>query len=246
MRSLRGSEGRSRSLLDRSGPRPTRSLDGGGGGGGGAGARSPGLMPALSAAAVGRNTLTWREGGGGGDGSGRRRWFYFDAVGWRGGGFDRRDRFLDHWRLDRERARLRPRASSTTSGAGASARVAGVNFLTRRAGIGCFAARRRASAAELRRVRRRQRWRQRQRPVPVRALPARLRLQALRASAATARFTTLTARLTAVSFFGKYLFRIFSASSLETEFDGTLTSTPSRRTSSMSRFVSSFSSLARS
>jgi len=31
-----------------------------------------------------------------------------------------------------------------------------------------------------------------------------------------------------------------------TEFEGTLTSTPSRRTSSMSRFVSSFSSLARS
>src|ERR1043166_4250806 len=36
-----------------------------GGGGGGAGARSPGRMPAFKAAAVGRKTLTWREGGGG-------------------------------------------------------------------------------------------------------------------------------------------------------------------------------------
>src|SRR6185369_471243 len=62
----------------------------------------------------------------------------------------------------------------------------------------------------------------------------------------TARLTTFTARLTVASFFGKYLFRIFSASSLDTEFDGTLTSTPSRRTSSMSRLVSSFNSLARS
>jgi hypothetical protein len=62
----------------------------------------------------------------------------------------------------------------------------------------------------------------------------------------TARFTTFTARLTVVSFFGKYLVRIFSASYLETELEGKLTSTPSRRTSSMSRLVSSFNSLARS
>src|SRR5215208_8263211 len=40
-----------------------------------------------------------------------------------------------------------------------------------------------------------------------------------------ARFTTLTVRLTAASFFGKYLFQIFSAISLDTELDGTLTST---------------------
>src|SRR5215210_579386 len=33
------------------------------GGGVGTGARSPGLIPAFSAAAVGRKTLTWREGG---------------------------------------------------------------------------------------------------------------------------------------------------------------------------------------
>src|SRR6185369_11933956 len=36
-----------------------------GGGGAGAGARSPGRMPAFKAAAVGRNTLTCLEGGGG-------------------------------------------------------------------------------------------------------------------------------------------------------------------------------------
>ena len=55
-----------------------------------------------------------------------------------------------------------------------------------------------------------------------------------------------TARLTAASFFGKYLSRIFSASSFEMEFEGTLTSTPSRRTSSIRRLVSIFRSLARS
>src|ERR1051326_6597407 len=60
-RSLRGNDGRSRKRLLRS---PGRSRAGGGGGGGGAGARSPGLIPALSAAAVGRMTLTWRDGGG--------------------------------------------------------------------------------------------------------------------------------------------------------------------------------------
>ncbi|MGH8527125.1 MAG: hypothetical protein ACREXY_23850, partial [Gammaproteobacteria bacterium] len=36
--------------------------------------------------------------------------------------------------------------------------------------------------------------------------------------------TTFTARLTVTSFLGKYLLRIFSANSLETELDGTLTS----------------------
>jgi hypothetical protein len=61
-----------------------------------------------------------------------------------------------------------------------------------------------------------------------------------------ARFTTLTARFAVISFFGKYLMRIFSANSFEIELDGTLTSTPSRRTSSINRLVSSFSSLARS
>ena len=62
-RSERGSEGRSRSLPLRSGVR-SLSFCGATGGGAGAGARSPGLMPAFSAAAVGRNTLTCREGGG--------------------------------------------------------------------------------------------------------------------------------------------------------------------------------------
>src|SRR6266851_690618 len=62
----------------------------------------------------------------------------------------------------------------------------------------------------------------------------------------SARLTTRTPRFAVVSFLGKYLFRIFSANSFETELEGTLTSTPSRRTSSMSRLVSSFSSLARS
>src|SRR5215218_9967061 len=66
MRSERGSEGRSRNLPDRSAGRSgrsgARSFGAGGGGGVGAGARSPGLMPALRAAAVGRNTLTWRDG----------------------------------------------------------------------------------------------------------------------------------------------------------------------------------------
>ena len=58
--------------------------------------------------------------------------------------------------------------------------------------------------------------------------------------------TMRTARLTATSFLGKYLSRIFSASSFEMEFEGTLTSTPSRRTSSIRRLVSIFRSLARS
>src|SRR5256714_9015885 len=53
-------------------------------------------------------------------------------------------------------------------------------------------------------------------------------------------------RLAAVSFLGKYLSRIFSASSFEMEFEGTLTSTPSRRTSSIRRLVSIFRSFARS
>jgi uncharacterized membrane protein len=57
---------------------------------------------------------------------------------------------------------------------------------------------------------------------------------------------TLTARGADASFLGKYLLRILSANSLETELEGTLTSTPSRRTSSMSRLVSSLSSLAKS
>src|ERR1043166_1779320 len=67
IRSERGSDGRSRNRPLRS---PGRSRAGGGGGGGGAGARSPGLIPALSAAAVGRRTLTCRDGGGGGGGAG--------------------------------------------------------------------------------------------------------------------------------------------------------------------------------
>src|SRR5258706_8353050 len=58
--------------------------------------------------------------------------------------------------------------------------------------------------------------------------------------------TILTVRLTAASFLGNYLSRIFSASSFEIEFEGTLTSTPSRRTSSIRRLVSIFRSLARS
>jgi hypothetical protein len=65
-------------------------------------------------------------------------------------------------------------------------------------------------------------------------------------SALWAFLTTRMARLTAGSFFGKYLLRIFSASSFGTVFEGTDTSTPSRRTSSMMRFDSIFSSLARS
>src|SRR6185436_1411492 len=74
-RSERGSDGRSRSLLGRSGRSGVRSRSFGGatGGGAGAGARSPGLMPAFSAAAVGRKTLTCLEGGGGagrGEGAG--------------------------------------------------------------------------------------------------------------------------------------------------------------------------------
>src|SRR5687768_3221146 len=60
MRSERGREGRSRSRLLRS---ELRSFAGAAGGGGvGTGARSPGLIPAFSAAAVGRNTLTCRDG----------------------------------------------------------------------------------------------------------------------------------------------------------------------------------------
>src|ERR1044071_3735979 len=74
MRSERGSDGRSRNRLRsgrsvRSGVR-SRSREGGGGGGGGAGARSPGRMPAFSAAAVGRRTLTCRDGGAGRAGGG--------------------------------------------------------------------------------------------------------------------------------------------------------------------------------
>src|SRR4030095_1306373 len=61
-RSERGSEGRS---LTRLGVLSTRSFGViAGGGGGGAGARSPGRIPAFKAAAVGRNTLTCRDGGG--------------------------------------------------------------------------------------------------------------------------------------------------------------------------------------
>ena len=47
-------------------------------------------------------------------------------------------------------------------------------------------------------------------------------------------------------FLGKVLVANFSASSFEIEFEGTLTSTPSRRTSSIRRLVSIFRSLAKS
>ena len=65
MRSARGSEGRS---LPRLALLSTRSFGVIVGGGVGTGARSPGRMPAFNAAAVGRKTLTCREGGGGGGG----------------------------------------------------------------------------------------------------------------------------------------------------------------------------------
>ena len=57
---------------------------------------------------------------------------------------------------------------------------------------------------------------------------------------------TLMARLGAGSAFGKYLARTLSASSAVTELDGTLTSAPSRRRSSITRFVSCLTSRARS
>ena len=57
---------------------------------------------------------------------------------------------------------------------------------------------------------------------------------------------TLIARFGAISVFGKYLLRTFSAISNGTLLDATLTSAPSRRRSSITRFVSCFTSRARS
>ncbi len=64
--------------------------------------------------------------------------------------------------------------------------------------------------------------------------------------ASTAVVIILMVRFGAVSTFGKYLLRTFSANSLVTEFDGTDTSAPSRRNSSMTRLVSCFKSRAKS
>ena len=65
-------------------------------------------------------------------------------------------------------------------------------------------------------------------------------------SATFAALIILIARLGAVSVFGKYLLRTFSAMTSLTELDATLTSAPSRRRSSITRFVSCLTSRARS
>ena len=202
----------------------------------GEGARSPGRMPALSAATVGRSTLTWRDGGG------------TLAV-----GATEADEGAASDSDAADSAKL-PFVSSVSAGAATlgtagspestacSARFAGGSFLNNfavAAGLAASGAAVGGATSSCRRS-----------ATTSAAGSATKATSAASAGASStarsARLTTRTPRFTAVSFLGKYLLRIFSANSLETELEGTLTSTPSRRTSSMSRLVSSFSSLARS
>jgi len=122
-RSERGREGLSLSLF-RSGRGAS-----GGGGGAGAGARSPGRIPAFSAAAVGRKTLTWRDGMAGADlVSGISTGACASAATISGAGATSID-------IGDSSAIVSGAAS-----AGFSARTAGVNFLTSLAGVIGFGA----------------------------------------------------------------------------------------------------------
>ena len=190
----------------------------------GGGTRSPGRIPASSAAAVGRITLICLEGPGWVTRLASRRAVPAVCVASgvaAGGAAD---------------GSAGPTASLGAAGLACSARTAGVSFFTRRVALAGFAVGMgvvsgsggAASAA---------------------SGSTASSNSGARASSTTgraARFTTLMVRFTAVSFLGKYFVRIFSANSFEIELDGTLTSTPSRRTSSISRLVSSLSSLAKS
>src|SRR5215212_12180200 len=187
------------------------------GGGVGTGARSPCLIPAFSAAAVGRKTLTWREGGTG------TVFCSAPFVGATTSGTTGTGSWITSGSATTSSGISGSGGGITSSITGASARAAGANRLTSLVTGCCFGGA--DGDAEIDGGGGSEVGAEAGGGVIIgsgSSISGSASIMGASGVGSVARFTTLTVRLTAASFFGKYLFRIFSAISLDTELDGTL------------------------